>query len=164
MARRMGHVRPFVEGDIPQVARMHRVVFKLGDSVPLESYRDYFKQVFVDNPAGEGALPSLVYEDDDGRILGFVGLVPRRIGMNGYRFQAVVSSQFIVDPAGPVGLVALRLLKTYLEGPQDLSIADEANDVSRRIWEGLGGTTALLLSIYWTRALRPARFGLSFLR
>jgi hypothetical protein len=58
----------------------------------------------------------------------------------------------------------LRLAKAYLEGPQDLSIADEANDVSRKIWEGLGGTTAMLLSIYWTRPLRPARLAMSCLR
>lgn len=160
----MGPIRPFTEEDIPQVARLHRVAFKLGDSVAPDSYREYFTRVFLDNPAGEGPLRSLVYEEDGGRVLGFLGLVPRRIGMNGHRFQALVSSQFIVDPASPAGLVALRLVKAYLEGPQDLSIADEANDVSRKIWEGLGGTTALLLSIYWTRPLRPAGLAMSYLR
>jgi hypothetical protein len=58
----------------------------------------------------------------------------------------------------------VRLAKAFLDGPQDLSIADEANDASKRMWEGLGGTTALLHSMYWTRLLRPARFGASFLR
>ena len=60
-------------------------------------------------------------------------------------------------------MVALQLAKAFVEGPQDLSIADEATDVSRRIWERLGGTTALLHSIYWTRPLRPARLLLSYL-
>jgi hypothetical protein len=119
--------------------------------------------VFLDNPVSEEPL-SLVYEEDDGRVAGFLGLVPRRVALDGQRFRAVISSQFIVDPASPVALVALRLAKAYLEGPQDLSIADEANDVSRRIWEGLGGQTARLLSLYWTRPLRPARLSLSFLR
>ena len=160
----MGRVRPFVEADIPQVARVHRRAFKRGESDALDSYRDYFTGVFVDNPAGEGPLPSLVYEEDDGRILGFVGLVPRRVTIGGRRYRAVVSSQFVVDPASPVGLVAVRLARTYLDGPQDLSIADEANDVSRRIWEGLGGKTALLFSIHWTRPLRPARLAISCLR
>ena len=160
----MGHIRAFVEADIPEVSRLHRVVFRLGEPDAPDSYREYFTRVFVENPAGEGPLPSLVYEADDGRILGFLGLVPRRVAIDGCRFQAVVSSQFIVDPVSPVGLVALRLAKAYLEGPQDLSIADEANDVSRRIWEGLGGTTALLFSIHWTRPLRPARLAMSYLR
>ena len=160
----MGQIRPFAEEDIPRVARLHRAVFKVDDSAAPDSYREYFTRVFVDNPAGEGALPSLVYEETDGRILGFLGLVPRRIRLDGHRYRGLVSSQFIVEPGGAAGLVALRLIKAYLEGPQDLSIADEANDVSRKIWEGLGGTTALLLSIYWTRTLRPAGLALSHLR
>jgi hypothetical protein len=143
---------------------LHRAAFRLGDSLGFGSYHDYFTRVFLENPAGDGPLPSLVYQEHDGRIVGFVGLVPRQVVINGHHFQAVVSSQFIVDPTCHVGLVALRLAKAYLEGPQDLSIADEANDVSRTIWEGLGGTTALLLSIYWTRPLRPARCAMSYLR
>ncbi len=150
-------VRPFVEADIPQVAAVHRAAFRRPDDPGLPVYRDYFLRTFLDNPAGCGPISSLVYQEHDGRIVGFVGLVPRRVVFNRCQYQAVISSQFIVDPASHVGLVALRLAKAYLEGPQDLSIADEANDLSRKIWEGLGGTTALLLSMYWTRPLRPAR-------
>jgi len=36
--------------------------------------------------------------------------------------------------------------------------------VSRKIWERLGGATALLHSLYWTRPLRPVRLALSYLR
>ena len=162
--RKTDGIRPFVEADIPQVARVHRAAFRLEPAPGLAAYHDYFTRVFLDNPAGEGPIPSLVYQDRDGRIAGFIGLVPRRVATNGRHFRALVSSQFIVDPASHVGLVALRLVKAYLEGPQDLSIADEANDVSRRIWEGLGGTTARLLSLYWTRPLRPARLAMSYLR
>jgi Acetyltransferase (GNAT) domain len=160
----MGRIRPFTEEDIPQVSRLHRVAFQLDDSVTPESYREYFERVFVWNPAGDSPPRSLVYEEEGGRVLGFLGLVPRCVRLNGRRFQALVSSQFIVEPGGAAGLVALRLVRAYLEGPQDLSIADEANDVSRRIWEGLGGTTARLLSVYWTRPLRPAGLALSYLR
>ena len=160
----MSAIRPFIEDDIPQVARLHRRVWP-GNLDGLDSFHDYFKHVFLENPASDGSLPSLVSREDDGRIVGFIGIVPRRLAIDVRHFQAAVSSQFIVDPAcRHVGLVALRLAKAFLSGPQDLSIADEANDVSRRIWEGLGGTTALLHSLYWTRPLRPTRFALSFLR
>jgi len=83
--------------------------------------------------------------------------------MNGRQFLAGVSSQFIVDPVSCVPVVALRLAQTFMEGPQDLSIADEANDVARKIWEGLGGTTLLLQSLHWTRPLRPIELGRSVL-
>ncbi len=157
-------VRPFVEADIPQVVAVHRAAFRLGQGPGADVYRDYFVRTFLDHDAAQGPISSLVYEENDGRISGFVGLVPRRVAFDGRQYQAVFSSQFIVDPGCHVGLVALRLAKAYLEGPQDLSIADEANDVSRRIWEGLGGTTALLLSLYWTRPLRPGRLAVSYAR
>ena len=161
-AKSCARVRAFAETDIPEVARVHRAAFQLGDDPRLVEYTDYFTRVFI-NSAANG-IASIVYQEDDGRIAGFLGIVPRRLTIGGRRYQAAVSSQFIVDPQAHVGLVALRLAKAFLEGPQDLSIADEANDVSKKIWEGLGGTTALLLSMYWTRALRPAQLGLSCVR
>ena len=164
---RMGPIRPFVEEDIPQVARLHRTVFRPGgrpDGAELDSYRAYFTRVFLDTPARDPRLSSLVYEEDGGRITGFVGVVPRRMSMNGQHLQAAISSQFVVDPPSRAGLVAVRLAKAFLDGPQDLSFSDEATDVSRKMWEGLGGTTALLHSLHWTRPLRPARLVLSLVR
>jgi hypothetical protein len=163
----MGHIRTFVEADIPQVATIHRTVFRTEDRIDtawLDSYRAYFTRTFLDNPSRDDTFPSLVYEEDDENIVGFLGVVPRRMMMNGRRFQAAISSQFVVAPTRHAVLVALRLARAFLEGPQDLSISDEANDISRKIWEGLGGTTALLHSLYWTRPLRPARLALSMVR
>lgn len=165
-SRRTGEIRPFVEADIPQVARLHRSVFRPArrDSAGLDAYHAYFTRVFLHNPSWIAALRSLVYQEDDGRITGFLGIVPRQMTMNGQRLQAAISSQFVADPSSRVGFVAVRLAKAFLEGPQDLSISDEGNDTSRRIWEGLGGTTSLLHSMYWTRPLRPAQLVRSWLR
>jgi hypothetical protein len=163
----MGHIRAFVEGDIPRVARLHRAVFKTadrGDAVGLDSYHAYFTRVFLDNPTRDNALPSLVYEEDDERIVGFLGVVPRRMRMQGRCFQAAITSQFVVDPAAHTGIVAVRLARAFFDGPQDLSISDEATDIARKIWEGLGGTTALLRSLHWTRPLRPAQLSMAMLR
>ena len=63
----------------------------------------------------------------------------------------------MVDPASR-GLGGVQLVKAFLSGPQDLSFADLANDVSRRLWEGLGGFVSIVHSLYWTQPLRPARF------
>jgi hypothetical protein len=162
----MSRVRPFTHHDIPSVARLHRIVFPpaAGERREPAAYESYFRSVFLENPAGPAAVPSLVSEDGDGRIAGFLGIVRRRIAIGHCRYEAAVSSQFIVDPAAPVGLVAIGLVKAYLGGPQDLSIADEATDAARRLWEGLGGTTVQLQSLYWTRPLRPARLAMSFVR
>jgi hypothetical protein len=163
----MGHVRPFAEADSPYVARLHRTVFKTADPADRswrDAYHAYFMDVFLQNPSQDPRLPSLVYEDATGGIEGFLGVVPRRVVMNGQQFQAAISSQFVVEPSSHAAVVAVQLAKTFLEGPQDLAISDEANDTARRIWEGLGGTTSLLHSLHWTRALRPAGFAVSLLR
>lgn len=163
----MGYVRPFGEADVSHVAHLHQAVFKtagLADGAARDAYHAYFTDVFLRNPSHDPRLASLVYQEDDGRIAGFMGIVPRRVSMNRRQFQAAISSQFVVDPSSRVALVAVRLARAFLEGPQDLSISDEANDVSRRIWVGLGGTTSLLHSLHWTRPLRPVRFALSVMR
>jgi len=162
----MAAIRAFTASDIPGAAALHREVFKTGadGAAALDGYRAYFTRVFLENPSSDPSLPSLVHEDRDGRIVGFLGVVPRRMTIDGRRVLAAVSSQFVVAPSVHAGLVALRLASAFLEGPQDLSISDEANDTSRRIWEGLGGSTALWHSLYWTRPLRPARFAVSLVR
>jgi hypothetical protein len=163
----MADIRPFVGDDASQVVHLHRIVFGGADgaaSATLDSYRKYFTRVFLDRPSRDAALPSLVYQEKDGRIIGFLGVAARKMRMNGYPLRAAVSSHFMVDPAAHASLVAVRLVKAFLQGPQDLSIADEANDEARRLWEGLGGYTSLVHSLHWTRALRPAQFALSFVR
>lgn len=163
----MALVRSFAVADIPAVARLHRTVFPAGDGVPPrsdEAYRVYLTDVFLNCPSRDPQLPSLVYQEDNGRIVGFIGVVPRQLSMGRRHFQAAISSQFVVDPTSAVAVVAIRLARQFLQGPQDLSISDEANDTSKRIWEALGGTTALLHSLHWTRPLRPAQFALSLMR
>src|SRR5439155_8853483 len=122
------------------------------------AYRTYFTDIFLSHPWYDAALPSLVYEHDDGRVLGFLGVVPRRMWLGDRPVRAAVGSQFIVEPSRRSTLAAVKLLKAFLSGPQDLPIADEANDVSRKLWERLGGAAALLYSMYWLRPLRPSRF------
>ena len=163
----MGHVRPFTDSDIPHVARVHRLIFQRADRDDegwRNAYDAYFRNVFLSNPWQGDGPRSLVYQEDDGRLTGFLGVVPRPMTMNGQPLKAAISSQFVVDPATHVSAVAVHLAKAFLAGPQDLSIADEADDLARKIWEGLGGRTSLLHSLHWIRPLRPARLMLSMMR
>jgi len=103
-------------------------------------------------------LSSLVYEEGTGKIGGFLGVMLRPMWMRDRLIRTAVSSQFIVEPESRFELAGVQLLKVFLSGPQDLSLADEANDASRSIWEQLGGSTTLLASIHWTCVLRPAQY------
>ena len=154
----MGHVRPFVDDDISQVADLHRGIFGVSDKWSPELYRRYFHEVFLNNPWYDSSLCSLVYEQGNGKIGGFLGVMPRPMWMKGRLIRAAVCSQFVVEPECRFELAGVHLLKAFLSGPQDLSLADEANDSSRALWEMLGGSTALLYSIHWTCTLRPAEY------
>lgn len=162
----MAMVRPLVEGDIPQVADLHRRVFQVAlESSPEQraAYRQYFSDVFLNELWKQDGIGSWVNEEDSGVLTGFLGVVPRRMSMNGSRVLAAVSSQFITDADSRSRMVGVKLLKAFLQGPQDLSVADESNDASRKLWEALGGKTALLHSMHWIRLLRPCSLATSYL-
>ena len=159
-----GHIRQFTEQDIPQVADLHRRVFRVADQPSpelLQAYREYLSEVYLANPASGGGCESLVY-DDGGSIGGFLGVVPFAMCLDGRPLQARMSSQFIVDPDRR-GCVGVSLLRCFLKGPQDLSIADEANSHARSICQSLGGKSSSLFSMQWIYPLRPFRLGVRLL-
>lgn len=167
-------VRPFVESDIPQVAEVHRTVFRVPENAAggagnealrrlSEAYRDYFTDVFLSGPWREEGIGPLVYEEGDGRIAGFLGVVARRMSLGGRSLRVAVCSQFVVHPRKR-GMVGLRLMDEHFRGPQDLSFTDEANRASLRLWEARGGEACPLYSLTWIRPLRPGRMALHALR
>ena len=158
-------VRPLAKEDLSEVAELHRRVFGVNDApvkgpaspAELQEYIDYFKQAFLENPWYDETMPPLVAEGNNGNIIGFLGVMPRRMSHRGRTIRVAVSSQFIIDPAARTTGASLALIKRFFSGPQDLSMTDEANDASRRLWEGFGAVAAPLYSLHWTRPLRPAR-------
>jgi hypothetical protein len=177
----MKPVRPFTRNDIPQVVKLfQKVFFNNGQTAPSSSnLRDYFEETFFRNPWTKGGtnggivegnkeepeedIPSLVYETSDGAIIGFIGIVPRRMLLHGHPIRAATSMHFMVEPGSRSTLAGVQLLKTFFSGPQDLSLTDSAGAIGRKIWEGLGGGTALAYSIHWMRLLRPSRYVLHLL-
>lgn len=158
---RVGQVRPLAEDDIPRVVELHRRVYPNAEKISLRTesaYRAHFEEIFLRHPWCDEAMPSLVYHEGDGRITGCLGVMPCRMSWDRRPIQVATTHHFMVDPSSRSTLAGVRLLKTFLAGPQDLSLATEANNMSRKVWEGLGGKTLLLYSIRWTRALRPSRF------
>ena len=159
----MGHVRALAEDDIPQIADLYERVFSGGEASPSSALRSYLAEILWRHPWRDEELPSLVYEDDAGRVVGCLGVMPRPMSMKGRPVRAAVSHTLMVEPERRSTLAAVELLKTFFAGPQDLSMS-EGNSTSRRIWRVLGGTRAPLHSFCWTRLVRPARYALSFVR
>jgi hypothetical protein len=146
------------------VKLFQKVFFNNGQAAPSSSKLDaYFEEMFFHNPWADEEIPSLVYEAGDGAIIGFIGIIPRRMQLHGRPIRAAISMHFMVEPGSRSTLAGVQLLKTFFSGPQDLSLTDSAGVVGRKIWEGVGGATSMAYSINWMRLLRPSRYVLRLL-
>ena len=159
----MGPIRPFVQADIPQVADLNWMVLHRGKGRAPQELMSYFGDLFFANPGRDAGLPSLVYQDSRGRILGFLGIVPRRMTLCGRPIRAAFASNLVVHPDHRTNLAGLHLARAFLAGEQDLSLCDSANNLSRKVWTGLGGTILLFHSLHWSRPLRPSQYALHVL-
>jgi|SRR5688572_4952815 len=151
-------IRRLDEEDLPEVADLHRRVMRADAPTAdgwMQEYRNYFREVFLNDAVLAAGLPSLIYQRE-GRIVGFLGVMPRRMQLDGKPLLTAVCSQFVVDPAER-GQLGLQMLKRCFGGDQDLTISDESGECTRKIWEWCGGATALPYSIHWIRPLRPAQ-------
>src|SRR5213596_417530 len=158
----MATLRTLAEDDIPAAAALFGRVYPKQRWASQAACEAYFREILFDNPWRDLDLPSWLAEED-GRIAGFAGVMPRRMLFRGRSIRVAVGCQFMVDPNRRNGLTALQLARAALSGTQDLFIADGANELSRQMWTGLGGTAPLLYNLHWTRPLRPVRFALSLL-
>src|SRR5262252_3774177 len=158
----MATIRRLAEDDIAAVCALFSRAHPEARWTSQAACEAYFREILLDNPWSDLELPSWVAEEED-RMTGFAGVVPRRMLFRGRSIRVAVGCQFMVDPNRRNGLTALQLARAALSGPQDLFIADGANDSSRHLWAGLGGTAPLLYNLHWIRPLRPARFALSLL-
>src|SRR5262245_22803332 len=126
----MNPVRPFTRSDIPQVAKLfQKVFFENGRTAPSSKKLEaYFEEMFFHNPWAEEMVeeeaPSLVYETGDRVIIGFIGVIPRRMLLHGRSIRAATSMHFMVDPASRSTLAGVQLLRTFFSGPQELSLTD----------------------------------------
>ncbi|HVK88904.1 MAG TPA: hypothetical protein VM513_32515 [Kofleriaceae bacterium] len=154
-------VRPFRTDDLDQVARLHLEVFRSDRGAALvPAYKAHLHDKFLTGPRPDSQMSSLVSEEPDGTLVGFLGVVPVRMAFGARSLWAAVCTHFCVAPKkrGPTGL---QLLRHHFAGPQELSITDSANEAARRVWSHAGGEAVTSCSLYFMRPLRPAEWVLS---
>lgn len=159
----VGAVRPMEDRDLPQVAALYERVFGLKSCKDRDSLRERLMRVFVNHPWRDERIPSRVYEEPGGSIVGCLGVVPRPMTLNGRAITAAISHSFLVQPSSRASLAALHLVREFLAGPQDLAMC-QGDDISRKLWEMTGGATSQVYSLCWTRPLKPSRYFVSFLQ
>jgi hypothetical protein len=149
-------LRPLAPRDAAKLGALHARVNPASDWRSPAAYASYALEMLFRNPWVDPEVPSWVAEEND-RLVGFLGVVPRRMRFGARAIRVAVSCALMVDPDKRSSFVALELLRRFFAGPQDLTIADGANDASRGLWEASGGIASALHSLHWVRLLRPAQ-------
>ena len=154
----MSRVRAFIEDDIPQVVALKWRFLHNRSGSPPPTLETYIRELFFHGPFSEKTLPSLVYENEHGRVVGFLGVLRRRMSLHGKPIEAAVSTSLVVDPDSRSTMAGLRLMNWFLSGKQDLAMTDTANHLTQQLWIRLGGSKAPLYAMHWSRPLRPAHY------
>lgn len=140
---------------MPAVVALYQREVRLSPDPPPPGLAPYFERTFLDHPWVDPEICSLVYEADDGGVLGFLGAHVRRIRLDGTPMRMACAGQLVADPTVRRRGVGAILVRDFLAGPQELSITDGATGEVAAVWERFGGLTRFPQSIEWTRLLRP---------
>lgn len=154
----MEQICELTQDDIPQVADLHQRS-GIGDMpCELNHLCDYYRTTFLESPWHNSALPSLVCCDAKGQIIGFIGVLSRQMIYNKVPLTVGVAHRFMVDSGRASSMLAIRLMKRFLSGSQDLSISDGANDQGKKFWLGCGGQISWLYSMDWFKPISPISY------
>lgn len=154
----MSRVRPLEAADVPAVAAMFQRILRNLRSPPPASLVDYMRRFYLETPGcGDGISP-LVHVDEAGRISGFVGVHALPMVLGDRPLRAAVCGSLMVEGRDRDPMAGARLLKAFVDGPQDLSFSETANEVSTRLWTRLRGVVLPQYSLDWVRVIRPAGF------
>ncbi len=154
----MTGIRPLTREDLPQVADICEVVLRQGSGPAKPGLARAFERMFFDCPWQDDEIPSLVYEEADGRIVGVILAYVRRMVFDGQQIRMVCSGQFMTLPDSRARAIGAFLLHRLLNGPQDITVTDGATPLTLKIWGKMKGCVEFLQSMRFSRILRPARF------
>lgn len=148
-------IRACRASDMAAVARLiHREFRGRRLAVP-DTLAPYLERAFLRHPWADPEITSLVYADAGGDVRGFIGVFPVRMSLDGEPVRAAVCGSLVVEKPAEHPLAGAKLLRTFLNGPQDLSFSESANAVSARMWDRLGHHPVAAYSLDWLRVLRP---------
>jgi hypothetical protein len=156
-------IRALARSDLPVVAQMFQNNFRSPDVLAPPSLESYLGELFLNHPWYEPDLASRVHVSADGKVNGFIGVLPLRMRFQGRPLRAAVAGSLMVQEPKKQPFTGAALLRSFLSGPQDLSLSETANRISQNMWLQLGGSASPLYSMEWVRLLHPASLGVSFL-
>ncbi len=154
----MSVIRPLEPDDLPSLAGIFQRTFGKVGGASNPKLVAYLRGHYLEAPGRDPEIAPLVHVGDDGTITGFIGVTsaPMLFGDRPIR-AAVCGALMVDDPAGDP-MAGARLLRAFVEGPQDLSLSETANETSVALWTRLKGVVLPTYSMDWVRIFRPAGF------
>lgn len=148
--------RPIVERDIQPAADLYWNFLRQRKGPAPPSICASLRELFFNSPVVDPEHPSIVYEKD-GKIVGLMGILARRMSFNGRPIRVGFGGNFVIRPDARSGLAAARLIGGYTTKDFDLCQTDSTNEAARPFLERMGYTALPALNIHWYRPLRPAQ-------
>ncbi len=149
-------LRPCEPHDLQDVARLFARKFRRSRKNAIPQIEAHFREILFNHPWRDRDLPSYVSFADDGRLDGFIGVLPMRMEFDGRPVRAAIGCSLMVENPQKNPLLGARLLRMFLNGPQELSLSDTSGSITVPMWERLGGSVATAYSFEWVRLLRTA--------
>lgn len=173
----MTKVQPFRRDDIAEVADLYKSVFLPEQETDLDDLRSYFETVYFDHPYFDEDIPSLVHRGSEGNITAFLGIMSTPMRFRDEKIKVAIGGNLMVKGARYAShsgeqarlpnhgnqRAPFALAKVLFQAPFDLYLADSAIEITRRMWEHIGGDSLRLYSLRWLRILKPVSMGLSVL-
>ncbi|RWX76883.1 hypothetical protein EPK99_14525 [Neorhizobium lilium] len=149
-----GIVRNVEAGDINAVARLFQATFR-GSNRSSADLSAYLRDVFLSHPWADPDIMSKVFVGPGDRISGFVGVFPTRLELDGRPLRGALAGSLVVEDPKANPLAGARLLRSFLAGPQDISLTETANSTALGMWQKAGYALEPGYSMNWLRILRP---------
>lgn len=159
----MSTIRALTEQDLPVVANMLQQVLRHKNSPAPASLVDYMRSFYLSAPGCGDDITSLVHVTDAGEVSGFIGVHVLPMAWNDRKLRAAICSSFMVAEGNRDPMAGARLMKAFMDGPQDLSFSETANHISTQMWTRLRGITLPQYSLDWIRIIRPCSFAMSMI-
>lgn len=155
----MTTIRALERADLEGAVAVFDLMLGSGRGRAEPAHVEFFRRTLFEGPWADLELPSLVAEDDDGTIVGFMTVSPRRMRLGSRAVRMAVCADLCVMPEAQRRAIGVRLVQRALQGPQDAALSDTASEVVRRVWTRLGGTAVPVTAIDWVRVFAPWRIG-----
>src|SRR5256885_11758502 len=118
----MTEIRSSTPQDMPAIAALFQRTFRDPRQKAPASLQSYLRELFLEHPWFDPALAPKVYVGADGKIGGFIGILPLRLTLADRPVRAAVACSLMVERAQENPLAGARLLRAFFTGPQDLSL------------------------------------------